>query len=226
MTSDTPQRDVRRSFEEELTQLRRQAVQIGGLVLENTRRATEAFLEGRLDLADRVVAADDEIDRRYVEAEQAIFETIARQQPVAGDLRLLVALTRILYDLERSGDLAVNCANATKWLHGVEVTPDLRGPLSRLMTEAASIFAQALDVLADLDAERGRRLDAEDEIVDDLLGEFYRTLIPMAEKQGFEQAMALSRVGRYLERIADHGVNVGEHVSFIVEGEFPERLPD
>jgi len=103
------------------------------------------------------------------------------------------------------------------------------GELSRseatrqLAAETARVFGQGIDALAELDPELGKRLDDEDEVVDDLVDDFYNTLVPQAEQHGFEQAMALSRIGRYLERIADHAVNIGERVAFIVEGSFPDH---
>ncbi len=84
-------------------------VTIGSLVLENVRLAGDAMVEGRLDLVEQVLRADDRVDQMYLETEKLTFGTLARQQPVAGDLRFLVSATRILYELERSGDLAKNC---------------------------------------------------------------------------------------------------------------------
>lgn len=217
------QDDIRQAFDDTLTDIRQRTVQIGGLVLENLRRASEAILENKFDLAGEVIDADDEVDRRYINTEQEIFETMARQQPVATDLRFLVAFTRVLYELERSGDLVVNCAKTMRRLDGITLSPELRGILTSLTTEAAKVFGRGIDSLADLDAELGKQLDAEDEVVDDLVSDFYNTLVPQAEQHGFEQAMALSRIGRYMERIADHAVNVGEHVAFIVEGSFPDH---
>ena len=214
--------DIRHRFESALDDIRRQTVLLGGLVLENTRRATEAMVENSLDLAHQVITADEEIDERYVELERRVFETMAREQPVAGDLRLLVSLTRILYELERSGDLAVNCAKAMVHNDGLGLSARLQTLLDRMSREAAQVFARGVDVLADMDAEAGAGLEAEDDVVDDLVGEFYTIIGQESELYGLENAIQLSRIGRYMERIADHGVNIGQHVTYIVTGAFPD----
>jgi phosphate transport system protein len=217
--------DTRQSFDEQLADTKKGALALGGLVLENTRRATEAMLENDLDLAQEVIAADDEIDDRYAALEHAVFSTLARQQPVARDLRFLVALTRVLYDIERSGDLAVNVAKGLVRRDGYTMSPDIHGLLARMSRGAADLFAQGLDALDSLDAAAGRRLDDADDEVDDLVGELYSAIAAESGGMGFDLAVELSRVGRYMERIADHAVNIAEHVTFMVTGSFPDDLP-
>ena len=218
--------ETRHHFDELLEGLKHDMVVIGSLVVENTKRVAEAMLDNKLDLAAQAIDADAEIDDRYVTLERHVYETIARQQPVAGDLRFLVASTRILYELERSGDLAINCAKALLRQDGFDLSARLRGILARLTTEAAAIFARAIDVLAEMDAAAGPRMAREDDVVDDLVGEFYRVNGREAEQMGLEMAIELSRIGRYLERIGDHAVNIAEHVTYIVTGEFPDHEED
>lgn len=216
-----PHEDIRHRFEDTLDALRSESVDLGGLVLDNARRAGEAMQENRLDLAHAVIEADEEVDRRYLDLERRVFELMALQQPVAGDLRLLVSLTRILYELERSGDLVVNCADSMIRNDGLALSDRLRGLLHRTALEAAAVFAAGLDALADLDAQAGTEIEAKDDAVDELVGEFFTGIAPEAEAYGLENAIQLSRIGRYLERVADHGVNIGEHVTYIVTGAFP-----
>ena len=213
---------VRHRFEERLNQVRQDAVALSGLVLENARRAGEAMLDGNLDLAQQVIDADDEVDERYEELERSVFETLARQQPVAGDLRFLVAMTRMLYEIERTGDLVVNCAKAVVRSEGLTLTPHLRGLLSTLTTESSALWARSLDVLAELDAEGGAAMEAADDVVDEAASVWFQSMGEAAEAHGLENAILLSRLGRFLERIGDHAVNIGQHVTYIVTGSFPE----
>ncbi len=218
----TPHHDeIRHHFDEDLDTIRRDTVRLGSLVLENARRAAEAMLENDLELGDETVAADTEIDELAAQLERHVFETMARQQPVAGDLRFLVSITRMIYELERTGDLVVNCVKSLAFGDGFELSPRARGVLARAAKASGDVFALGVDSLADLDPELGARLDGEDDEVDDLVGEFYTLLPQESESSGLQNAISLSRVGRYLERIADHGVNIGQHVHYIVKGEFP-----
>ncbi len=215
--------DIRKHFEDLLDEVRRGAVELGSLVLENTRRASEALLENRLDLARAAKEADDEIDRKYVDLEQRVFEILARQQPVAGDLRFCVSITRVLYEIERSGDLAVNVARGLLRRDGYQMPPHIHGLMARACRGAAELFQASIDTLADLDATAAVRLDEADDEVDDVVGELYAVIGKASDQIGFDVAVELSRVGRYMERIADHAVNIAEHVTFIVTGAFPEE---
>jgi phosphate transport system protein len=222
---DEPREETRQSFHEVLDQVRSDTVALGALVLENTRRMADALLENQIDLAQQVIEADEEIDERYVELEHRVFEILARQQPVAGDLRFLVSITRMLYEIERSGDLAVNAAKGLIRRDGYTLPPAVQSLLARMARGAVDVFGQGLDALREMDKTAGPRLDKADDVVDALVGEFYAITAAQADDMGLELAVELSRVGRYLERIADHGVNIGEHITFIVTGEFPEGSP-
>ncbi len=216
--------EIRHHFDVLMAGLLQGMVRMGALVTENTRRAGEAMTENRLDLVKTVRKADAEVNSMYATLERQTFETLARQQPVASDLRFLVATTRILYELERSGDLAVNCVNVLERENGFPGSAALRSLVGKLVTEASALFARAIDALADMDEDAGPRLDAEDDAVDDTVSAFYTAIGRESTEIGLESAIELSRIGRYLERIADHGVNIGEHVTYIVTGEFPADL--
>ena len=222
MTTGDHIHEIRHSFEERLETLRRGTVAMGSLVLENTRRLTVALLENDLDVARAVVEADQEVDELYIRMEQLAFETMARQQPVASDLRFLVAITRLLYEIERSGDLVVNAASGLLAQNGYELSSEVRARLGKISEVVADVWARGIDVLGEMNGEAAAWIDRLDDEVDDLVGEFYTAIGAGSEELGFEVAVELSRVGRYLERIADHSVNIAEHVAFIVTGSFPE----
>lgn len=213
--------DIRHHFHETLQELRQGLVQMASLVEENLQRAGTAMREQQLDLVDDVQRADEDINRMYAELERTTFEILARQQPVAGDLRFLVATTRMLYEVERSGDLVVNCAKALDREHGFPDSPRIAGILSRLIDETAKVWRMGIDAVADMDERAGYELDEADDVVDDLVGEYYGAVAAESDDFGLEVAISLSRVGRFLERIADHAVNIGENVTYIVTATFP-----
>jgi phosphate transport system protein len=213
--------ETRHHFTDVLAEIRMGIVEMGALIVENARRAGIAMTENRLDLVPVVVNADEEVNQRYAYLEKLTFETMALQQPVAGDLRFLVSATRILYELERSGDLVVNLANALERIDGFPDSPHLRNLLERLVEASTDLFSRSMDVFAAMDAVAGERLDDEDDVVDELVAAFYRQIGKESDSIGLEAGIALTRMGRFLERIADHGVNVGEHTTYIVTSEFP-----
>ena len=224
MTDDrTPHSEIRHRFDAELDGIKHASVALGSLVLENAGRLTEALLESRVGLAQQVIDADDPVDRAYIDLERRVFRVIALQQPVASDLRFLISIIRVAHEIERSGDLVVNCAKGIFRQHGFQLEDRMQGVLARLCHSALDLFGRSIEDLADLDPEAGSRLDQEDDEVDALVGEFYTLLANEAEGMHVDTAIELSRVGRYMERIADHAVNIGEHIGFIVTGVFPRH---
>jgi phosphate transport system protein len=224
MTDDrTPHSEIRHRFDLELGEIKRASVALGSLVLENAKRLTEALLETRLDLAQQTIDADDQVDRAYIDLERRVFRVIALQQPVAGDLRFLISVIRVAHEIERSGDLVVNCAKGILRQQGFHLTGDFQSILARLCRASLDLFGRSIESLADLDPEAGPRLDHEDDVVDVLVGEFYTLLATESENLQVDTAIELSRVGRYMERIADHAVNIGEHIGFAVTGIFPRH---
>lgn len=213
--------ETRHHFDETLDEIKAGVVELGRLVEDNLKRAGVAAVEGRLDLIPTVVAADEAIDLRYAELERLTFMAIARHQPVAIDLRFLVSATRLLYELERSGDLVVNLAITVERMHGLPSSPALRSLLERLIEASGALLSRSLEVFGAMDAEAGKGLDAEDDVVDDLVADFYQEIGREGETIGLEAGIALTRMGRFLERIADHAVNVGEHTAYIVTATFP-----
>ena len=217
-----PEREgTRQHFDETLDRLRQDLVTMGSLVLENVRRAGDAMVDNRLDLVEVVRQVDDQVDQLYLDAEKLTFETLARQQPVASDLRFLVAATRILYELERTGDLAYNCVKMLHRVNGFPHHPLITPLLEASITASCKVFAQGIDALAEMVPNAGDILDAADDEVDDVVSELFTTVGRHSFETGLEVAIALSRVGRFLERIADHAVNIGNHVTYAVTAALP-----
>lgn len=218
---DIAHHEFRHRFDETLHEIQQGLVAMGSMVIENVRRAGEAMRERRLDLIQVVRNADREINAMYAKYEALTFETVARQQPVATDLRFLMAATRILYELERSGDLAVNCVNILERQGGFPESPRLMATMDRLVELSARVFAQGIDSIADMQADAGTELDEADDAVDDVVSLFYTQIGRESQEIGLEAAVALTRIGRFMERIADHAVNIGEHITWVVTAEFP-----
>lgn len=215
--------ELRHQFDSDLDEIRQGIVDMGSLVVENLRRAGEAVVENRLDLVDEVRATDLEVNAMYRDLEAKTFEILALQQPVAGDLRFLVAATRILYEIERSGDLAVNMVNRLSARRGFPQVANIPAILARLIDESAGLFTSAIDAVADLDGEFGRRAEEADDNVDNLTDRFFGTVHARSPELGLDAAVELTHIGRFLERIADHGVNIAQNISYVVDGEFPDE---
>lgn len=214
--------ELRHHFDDELDEIRLSLVDMGSLVLANIRRAGTVVLENRLDEVDSVVAADLPINEANDDLEAKVFRILALQQPVATDLRFLVASTRILYEMERTGDLAVNIVKSMNRIDGVPSEPVLEAILGQLIGAAAGMFSRGVEAITTMDADIGLGADAEDEETDRLTSELFSAVTARQDDLGLEASVALFYIGRFLERIADHGVNIAQNITFAVAGSFPE----
>lgn len=213
--------EIRSHFEDQLHEIQAGLVDIGTLVLENIRHAGVVAVENRLNEIEAVKDADTPVNERYKDLEDKIFQVLALQQPVAGDLRFLVVATRVVYEIERSGDLAVNIVKSVGRIDGVPDDAGLRAVLERLVDAAATMFGRGIEALASMNPEIGVGADQEDEATDSLTADLFTAVTARQEQLGLETSVALFYMGRFLERIGDHGVNIAENVTFAVTGDFP-----
>jgi len=218
-----PNIELRHHYDDELDEIRRSIIEMGTLVLTNVERAGVVITESRLDEVDEVRAADLPVNDRYRSCEEKVFQVLALQQPVASDLRFLVASTRIVYEIERSGDLAVNLVKALSRIDGLPSDPVLESLLGQLTEASADMFQLGIEALATMDAEIGMGAEEADEVVDNLTADLYKAVTARQDDLGLEVSVALFRMGRFLERIADHGVNIAEQVTFMVTARFPDE---
>jgi phosphate transport system protein len=185
-----------------------------------THRATEALLSADASAAEQVIADDAEVDRSREEIEERSFELLALQQPVAGELRMLVVTLRIIADLERMGDLAVHVAKVTRLRYPDRAVPPEIEPTVRSMAQAAEKMVDAAaDVIESRDVEAARALESEDEEMDRLRRSIFSQLLSDRWQAGIEPAIDAALLGRYYERIADHAVSMGRRVVYLVTGE-------
>jgi phosphate transport system protein len=211
---------MREGFRQELKELKAEVVSIGRAVVEQTALSVRALVEGDLELAEQVIAGDDPIDVRTQEVEEHSLEVMATQFPVARDLRLLHSLTYIALHLERMGDLAVNIAKAARRTadrHGPQTLYDLiqaQGNLVHRVLEAC------LEALEKNDLELARKLPELDEPIDHLFKQFFRELARLQDEEDIEWASSMVLAARYLERIADNAVDIGERIQYMMTGTF------
>jgi phosphate transport system protein len=216
--------EVRVQYQEELESLERRALEGLDMVSETLGRTVEAVQHQDTELAQLVIADDDRIDGRYLEVHQELLTLLATQSPVATDLRLISALLHVMKGIERMGDQCVNIAKVIP-LTGSEPPTDDR-MLSDIVTmgkQARSLVTQAKHAFAQRDVELARDLVRQDDVIDNLNKECFRTAIEIGDEHDRrEWAMTMMLVARAIERIGDNAVDVGEQVAFLVTGLFRE----
>jgi phosphate transport system protein len=221
VATDPSAEETRKAFGEELQELRADVIRLGALVTEAIAGGTQALLDADLAAAERVVEQDAAIDELAYAIEDHCFVLLARQQPMAGDLRTILAVLRIGHELERSGDLMKSVVKATRQLYPHSIDPKLRGTIGRMGEQAANEIRIAIDSFADSDPSRAAALFDMDDLMDDLTKSLFRYIMnregPVDEGRLLE-SIQLALVGRHYERIADHAVNVADRVVFIVTG--------
>ncbi len=217
--------ELRKSFHEELDEIQTGIVRMAALVTESVPRATESLLESNLELAQQLITDDDELDYLSVHLEERCHQVLALQSPMAGDLRALSTALRLNAELERSGDLAVNIAKATRRIYGTRYDATLRGLLVRMSEEACRLVRLAIDSYVDRNAGLAAALDDIDDQLDGLNRDCVQAVF-QAHNDGaidLQAAVQLCLISRYYERIGDHAVNIGERVVYMVTGWLPEH---
>ena len=223
--------ETRKVFHDELDELKADVVRLAALATESIEAGTDAFLDGDLAAAERVVTEDGALDDLMHSIESRTYLLLARQQPMAIDLRMLVTVLRVIHELERAGDLMVNVAKATRRLYPYSLDPKIRGLLHRMREQAVAQLTVAVEAFAHRDPARAAALGDMDDAMDDLQRDLYRAIFSsqVADEASLQRAVQIALVGRYYERIADHAVNVGARVAFMVTGAMPDtevRAPD
>ncbi len=217
--------ELRKGFHYQLESARKDLVRLAAAVIEAIPRATTILLDGDLDGANALISDDDRIDAMSVELEERCYQLLALQAPVAGDLRQLVAIVKMVGDIERSADLTVNICKAARRVYGHELDPRLRGLISRMSEQAQQLFAAALESFEENDAAKAAAIDDMDSYLDGLQRELMRTIFESNsdDRIDLQVAIQMAMVARFYERIGDHAVNIGERVQYVVTGWLPEH---
>jgi phosphate transport system protein len=215
---------LRASFQEELEQLEAAIQEEGALVLRALRSSLNALARGDDELADEVIGFDDEVDRRYVRIEEGVQSLLARQTPVATDLRLVLAVLRVNLHLERMADYAVTVAKLTKLMGGLEVRGEaILSSLEDMGQRCEQMIRVALDSFATRDLDKARSLQDLDELIDRANRRAIEDVLSLGDSpEEREYGLRMLVVSRCVERIGDHAVDIGEQVAYLVTGDFRE----
>jgi phosphate transport system protein len=211
---------MRDAFHEELDKIGDELVEMTRLVGSAMARASTALIDADLGLAESVIASDEAVDKAKEDLDQRTFDLLARQQPVATDLRLLVTTLRMSADLERMGDLALHIAKVARMRYPQSAVPaEFTATIVEMSQTATRIVAKCGSVIASKDVELALELERDDDVMDDLHRRLYTQLIADERRVPIEVAMDLTLCGRYYERFADHAVSVARRVVYLVTGE-------
>jgi phosphate transport system protein len=216
--------ETRHAFREALKDLEQQTLGGLDLVSQQLDRALEAVSYQDIELAGMVVADDDRIDGRYLEVHQGILSLLARQAPVAGDLRIVAALLHIIRCIERMGDQCVNIAKLVPLSgHEAPKDKDILDAIERMGQLGHSQVAQAKDAFASRNVELAQDLVRQDEEINRLNREIFRFAVDKGDDPELrEWAMFMILVARCLERVGDNTVDIAEQTVFVVTGLFRE----
>jgi phosphate transport system protein len=215
---------MRLSFQEELSGLEAALQEEGDLVLRALRSALNALARGDEELADEVIAFDDEVDRRYARIEEGVQSLLARQTPVATDLRLTLAILRINLHLERMADYCVTVAKLTKLMGNLNVDDArLSSSIEDMGQRAEQMIRVAMDSFATRDPAKAETLLDLDELIDRANRNASEDILSLGDAPDErEYGLRMLVVSRCVERIGDHAVDIGEQVVYFVTGEFRE----
>jgi phosphate transport system protein len=209
---------MQRHFHEELDSLKQTLLAMGGLVEDQIRSVLAALLERDGALAAQVIDQDQKVNAYDVEIDEKCVELLALYQPTAGDLRFITTAMKIVTDLERIGDQAVNIAQRAIELNA---EPQLKPyiDLPRMAEKAQRMVRESLDAFVARDTALARRVCAEDSEVDALKEQIFRELLTfmMADPKTIPRAIRLILISRFLERVADHATNIAEMVIYLVD---------
>jgi phosphate transport system protein len=215
---------LRSAFQDELDGVTQSLSELSGLVSGAITQATHALLTADLSEAEAVIAADDRVDEIQHELDARIIDIIARQQPVASDLRALVTALRMSADLERMGDLAHHIAKVTRLRHpGAAVPSELLLTIEEMGKVARLISDKVGGIINSKDIDKALEVEKDDDEMDLLHRKLFTALLEPSWPHGIETAIDMTLIGRYYERYADHAVSVSRRIHFQVTGKYSSK---
>jgi phosphate transport system protein len=206
-----------RHFQEELEQLKARLLEMGGLAEEQVRLSVKALVERDRDLINRMLISDEPLNALHIEIDSRCFTLLALHQPMAVDLRAIVAAVKINTDLERVGDLAINIAEAARQ-YSMHLPVKKLIDIPRMATVAQGMLRDALDAFVRRDTTLAGQVLNQDDGLDALKNQIFRELLTymLQDPATIEPALDLILISRHLERIGDHATNIAEDVIFMV----------
>ncbi|MBC7463414.1 MAG: phosphate signaling complex protein PhoU [Actinobacteria bacterium] len=212
---------MRDAFHDDLDSISSMLVEMSSRVGRAMGLATTALLEANLQLAEQVISEDSLIDALQHDLDAKALSLLARQQPVAGDLRTIVTSLRMSADIERMGDLAHHIAKVARMRYPSTAVPaELTLTVQEMGNVAQAIIAKVITVIKTRDIAAALQVDKDDDEMDKLHRKLFTTLLEDSWPHGIETAIDMTLIGRYYERCADHAVSVARRVYFMVTGEF------
>jgi phosphate transport system protein len=216
---------MRETYHEGLASIGDGLVEMARLAGSAMGRATSALLDADVQLAENVISADERVDDLQRDLENKAIALLARQQPVATELRIVVTSLRMSADLERAGDLAQHVAKLARLRFPDYAIPgDLHSTILEMGQLAQRLMAKAADVIDSKDVDKARQLEQDDDRMDELHRTLFQHLLDQRWTHGVETAVDVTLVGRYYERFADHAVSVARRVVYLVTGEYTDEL--
>ncbi|OCB34511.1 phosphate transport system regulatory protein PhoU [Mycobacterium malmoense] len=213
---------MRSAYHHQLDELSVQLGEMCGMATDAMRRATDALLEADLDAAEQVIREHDRLVTMRGRAEREAFDLLALQQPVAGELRVVFSTIQLIADIERMGALAVHVAKIARREHPDRVLPDkVRASFADMARVAIALGDSARQVLISRDPQQAARLREQDDAMDELYRQLFSVLLDKGWTDNIPAAVDAALLGRFYERFADHAVEVGRRVIFIVSGDLP-----
>ena len=210
---------MREAFHDQLDSMFDDLAAIAGQVRLAVHDASRALLTSDAAVAEAVISADHGIDRATDDVEETAFALLSLQQPVAGDLRAVVAALRMVSELERMGDLSVHVAKIARLrVPEVAVPPEARPTVVRMAAVAEEMVSRLARIIGERDVEAAVELELMDDEMDQLRVSTFSQLLVGEWHHGIEAAVDIALLGRYYERIADHAVSVASRVVFVVTG--------
>ena len=216
---------MRDTYHEQLDDILAELERMTRTVSTAVRRSTTALLAADIRQAEEVIAADIQLDAAGEGVEEKVFELMARQAPVANELRMLVAALRMVADLERMGDLAAHVSKIARLRYPAPAIPtELHKVIEDMSTVAGRMVDAAGDVIKTRDVAAASALEAADDEMDKLRTSQFRLMMDASWPHGVEVAVDIALLGRYYERIADHAVSMARRVVYLVTGELPVAI--
>lgn len=215
----------RKTYQTALNELKKSVIEMADQALKNVRQGLQSFEKNDLDLAREIIKADDQIDMYEEEISKQALRIIWKEQPIAQDLRLVTTILKILTDIERIGDHASDISEISLHLEGHQFSRDLSMVLS-MAKNAENMVQSAIEALVSEDAVLAKLIIAQDDIVDDL----YKQMITKSAEwikddvDDTPYVISIILISKYLERVADHAVNIAEWVIFLVTGSHKNTL--
>lgn len=215
------QQHISQRYNEELESVKSKVLNMGGLVEAQVENAVSALIEQNDELAKQVAESDYKINKAEVEIDENCAQLIAKRQPAAGDLRLIIAIIKVITDLERIGDEAEKIGRHVQKLVSLESDIGMHAELSSLGNKVASVLHDALDAFARMDIEQATKVVETDKQIDKEFNRVSRILVThmMEDSRNIKNMLHVTWCARALERIGDHSQNICEYVIYLVKGQ-------